>query len=281
MRLSIPYLLALLLLSFGLTACGGDALALDPVAEAATKTVDSGSSRFAGRTAIGVGAEQIRLTSEGAFDYANDRGRLVAQMAGVPGAGDGRIEVRYDGSVIYMKLPAGESGLPAGKSWLKVDIGRVAESEGIDLDSLRDQDDPAQMLQFLRAGSTKVTELGVATVRGVATTRYELVLDLQRVTEESLDALGLSEGEREEASREVERMAKELGTTSIPTTVDVDGEGLVRRMTMELSFRAEGKRVTMTTTSEFFDFGVPVSVSAPEARQVVDITEEALTGPPA
>ena len=41
--------LQLVALAVGLTACGSDTLSLDPVASAAAKTVESGSSRSSSR----------------------------------------------------------------------------------------------------------------------------------------------------------------------------------------------------------------------------------------
>ena len=55
-------------LAVGLTACGGDARALDPVASAATKTVESGSSRVEFTIAAKAAGQSIDMTGSGLFD---------------------------------------------------------------------------------------------------------------------------------------------------------------------------------------------------------------------
>jgi len=64
-------------LAVGLSACGGDALALDPVASAATKTVESGSSRVEFTIAAKAAGQSVDMTGTGLFDYRNARGASV------------------------------------------------------------------------------------------------------------------------------------------------------------------------------------------------------------
>ena len=60
---------------------------------------------------------------------------------------------------------------------------------------------------------------------------------------------------------------------NVPVDVWVDGDNLVRRMTMEFSFSSpDGQQQAGASMSmELFDYGVPVSVDAPPAAKVVDI----------
>ena len=69
-------------LAVGLTACGGDALSLDPVASAATRTVEAGSSRVEFNVAMKVGGDSVDMTGSGAFDYSNARGTATYRMRG-------------------------------------------------------------------------------------------------------------------------------------------------------------------------------------------------------
>ena len=67
-------------LAVGLTACGGDALALDPVASAATKTVESGSSRVEFAIAMKAAGQSMDMTGSGLFDYREPRGAVTYRM---------------------------------------------------------------------------------------------------------------------------------------------------------------------------------------------------------
>ena len=77
---SVLLALQLVALAVGLTACGGDALALDPVASAAAKTVERGSSRVEFTAAMKVAGESVDMTGSGAFDYRTARGEATYRM---------------------------------------------------------------------------------------------------------------------------------------------------------------------------------------------------------
>jgi hypothetical protein len=66
-------------------------------------------------------------------------------------------------------------------------------------------------------------------------------------------------------------MATSLGMTQLPMDLYVDSDHHVRR----ISFSMDAPKSTtgqgaMTMTEDFYDFGVPVTVTAPPADQVVD-----------
>ena len=96
--------LQLVVLAVGLTACGGDALSLDPVASAATKTVESGSSRVEFEVAMKAAGESVEMTGSGAFDYAGPRGTVTYRMQ-IPCVGDVSMDMRMLGTKLYLRLP--------------------------------------------------------------------------------------------------------------------------------------------------------------------------------
>jgi hypothetical protein len=89
--------LQLVALAVGLTACGGDALALDPVASAATKTVEAGSSRVEVKVAMKVGGDSVDMTGSGAFDYRKARGEATYSMQ-LPMFGEVGMDMRILGN---------------------------------------------------------------------------------------------------------------------------------------------------------------------------------------
>lgn len=265
----------LVALAVGLTACGGDALSLDPVASAATKTAASGSSRVAFTIAVKVAGESIDMTGSGAFDYRDPRGSVTYRMQ-IPELGDISMDMRMLGTKMYMRMPeelAGK-GLPDGKEWLGLDLRKSLGQAGLGSLDFAQQQDPAQMLRFLRAASAGVKEAGTATVRGVETTRYVGRMDFRKALDVGLDGLGISAAEREKARRGMKLMLDQIGSENIPFEVFVDADGLLRRMTMDITTEVEAQRLAMAMQMDYFDFGVDVDVQAPPAQSVFDITDQ-------
>lgn len=265
-------LLAVLLVGSG---CGArDALDLDPVAEAASRTAGTGSSRVEFELDMRVAGQSIAATGEGAFDYRNPRGFLTYEMT-LPEVGDVRMEMRMVGSQLYVHLPAelGATGLPQGKEWFGFDLAKSLEQVGLGSFDFTRQQDPAQMLRYLQAASADVSEAGYDVVRGVQTTRYVGRMDLHRALDAGLDELGLSDADREQARKGLQQMLDQLGSAEVPFEVFIDAKGLLRRMTMDMSMTIEGEQLRMEMQMDYYDFGVAVDVQAPPAGSVLDITD--------
>jgi hypothetical protein len=265
--------LQLLAVAIGLTACGSDALALDPVASAAEKTVESGSSRVAFTASMKLGSDSVDMTGSGAFDYQKARGQATYSMQ-VPMFGEVGMDMRILGSKVFIRLPealAG-AGLTGGKEWMGMDVKTSLEQAGLGGLDFSQQQDPAQMLQYLRAASTGVGEAGSATVRGVETTRYTGRLDFRKAVDAGIEKLELTPAERERARQGMAAMLDQLGGEGVPFEVFVDEDGLLRRLTMDMNMAIEGDRRSMHMQMDYFDFGVDVNVQAPPARDVFDAT---------
>lgn len=259
-------------LAVGLAGCGGDTLSIDPVAEAATKTANSGSSRVEFAMAMKFARQSIEVNGSGVSDYRRSRGSLTYQME-LPGLGEVRFDMRVVGSRMFIRLPDGlGAGLTNGKDWLGVDVGKPLEHAGLGNFDFTRQQDPAQALRYLRAASTDVREAGSADVKGVETTRYLGRLDFRKALEVGLDELGMSAADREKAREGMETLLDELGSDGVPFEVFVDGDGLVRRIKMDMARTVAGERATVAMRADYFDFGVDVDVEAPPARSVLDVS---------
>jgi hypothetical protein len=263
-----------------LPACGGgDSVTAEPVAEAAAKTTEAGSSRIEFTMEMEGAGESFTMRGDGLFSYSPAKGRMtvdlgdVAELSGVE-LGDGRMEFLFDGLVYYMRFPEGAKELgPLGDKWLKIDLEKVGEKTGVDFSAFQQMNqNPAELLQFLRGTSDEIEELGEAEVRGVETTRYRATIDLEEAAERAADAGDLPDEMREAMKAGVERMKAQTGLETLPVEVWVDDDGLLRRMQMDLSFPVEAQEVAMEMTMDLFDFGVDVSVAPPPESQTVDIT---------
>jgi hypothetical protein len=277
-------LLAVLLLAslWLAAACGSGEEASAPkegaapeaeVAAAAGKTADAGSYRAEFTLTMdgaipGSPGRRVAMDGEGVFDAKAQSGRMTFDMSEVAkalGAQDfGDIEVVMERFVMYMRFPLLQQLQPGMKPWVRFDLREIAAQQGLDLAGLQqlNQSDPRQVLLYLEAASGRVDEVGVEDVRDVATTHYQMTVDLEKVAK-------LNPEQREN----VERVIEQSGVREVPTEVWVDDDGLVRRMKLlydDMQFAA-GQRGDMAMTMELYDFGLEVDVEPPPAGQVVDI----------
>jgi hypothetical protein len=121
--------------------------------------------------------------------------------------------------------------------------------------------DPTLALELLRDAARDVTPVGRAQLRGVATTRYAVTLDLDRYA----TTLG-SDG------RDMLRGFQIGGR--LPAEAWVDAQGRLRRLHLRLGMTFKEPtggttpRSVTDLTIDLFDFGVPVQVAPPPADQV-------------
>jgi hypothetical protein len=276
-------LLPLLAAALVLSGCGSkDALTLDPVAEAASKTTNAGSSRVSFESTMWLLGKEVSFNAEGLYDYERSRGSLTMDMSALmPGmSGLGAFELRQLDSTLYMRMPAVAGAyVPQGKQWLSFDLDAAVDKAGLGgLNPANLQQDPSQFLTLLRASSIDVQEAGDDTVRGVDVTRYTARLDLRRSVDASLDQLELSDEQEAALRRAAEQLADQVGTKTIPVEVFVDADGRLRRLNMDLSMTVQGQRLALQQTVDYYDFGVEVDVDAPPAEQVYDLTNRLRSG---
>ena len=261
-------LLCLALCVSALVGCAaGDALALDPVAQAANTTAKTTSSRFAFRASIDAGSVgSFAFHGNGVFDGKDKSGWMnmhfslpPAYQLQVPTA-DPSMEMIFDGShglIMYMRSPLFDKVVPTGK-WVKMDLAKMAK-KGQDLNAIlnANQADPSQCLRMLMA-SSGAHVLGSERIRGVQTTHYAFSIDFKRLAQNS---------------KEFKMLTDETGSVSAPAEAWIDAKGRVRRLTVAMVSGAKlGTPVTMTITEDLYDFGTPVNITAPSGDLVVDLS---------
>ena len=244
--------LALLLLVLPLAACGGtsDVTSLDPVAQAADRTTNVAGAHFQISARIGDKGDTMAFSGPGEIaDHGKKlhmRLTLPASILGAGGRGNAKFELVSSGNAYYLRGGPFEQLAP-GK-WVKV--------ESTDSSFQLGQNDPSQMLQYLRATSN-IVEQGKETVRGVGTTHYAARLQLDKVADRVSP----------DAARALKQATKTLGTKEIPMDVWVDGDGLVRRMKMDWHPR----RASFVMSLDLFDFG-NVDIAVPADSDTVDLS---------
>jgi hypothetical protein len=276
----------------GTSVTGGEPISFEQLSQAAMTSADASSGRFSFSFEMELpGTEKpFAFAGEGAFDARTNRAAMsldfssFAEMLGamVGGFGGGlpadapdfddpsawQIEAVQDGTVVYMRFPVLSSQLPAGKSWVQMDVGEAARTQGFDLSQFQDltSNDPRKMLELLRATSNEIETVGTETLRGVRTTHYRTTVNLADY-EKLVPA-----DEREELRSMLGEMVEQTGLGEIPIDVWLDDFGLVRRF--DMSFTATQPGTTQSAdgklTFELFDYGKQVDVDVPPAAEVVD-----------
>jgi hypothetical protein len=299
MMLRLTAFLALLGCLVALAGCGGGSgtsVSGEPVgfaelSQAAVTSADVSSGRFgfAMEMTMPGTSEAFAFSGTGAFDSDAERSQftfdfssfaklLGGLMSGFGAPKDGapdfddpaawQIEAIQDGEVMYMRFPAISSELPAGKSWVRMDVGAEARAQGFDLSQFQQftGEDRSKMLDILRAASGDVETVGSEELHGVATTHYRATVDLAEYEK------FLPESQRDEAGSMVDEMLEQLGSTELPVDVWLDEQGLVRQLEMSFSAPQPGtsESVEATVMFELWDYGEDVEVELPPADDVVD-----------
>jgi hypothetical protein len=279
-RAGIATALAVAAVAAVTAGCGGggkSALALDPVAAAATKTQHAGAARI--RFSMAVNAPQlqgktVQIRATGAIDGTSgemtfDLGSML-QHAGIP-AGRSMTEIflEEDGDfVVYLDLGAAlASQIPGGKQWIKLDVSKLGKSAGIDLNQLMSgsQLQPTDLLSILKSEDAQIRKVGPATIGGTATTHYHVVLQMV----ETIKDRGVS-------SPMLAAIAAQIPT--LPEDVWIGKDGLVRRIKFSVATQAHGKSVQMAMAMDLYDYGANFTIAAPPGSDVFDATQFAQQG---
>lgn len=239
--------------------CGTKTAQAVGLAAAVTHTADQ-SARVAVTTTMRSGGMSLSFTETGVFDFARSRG--MVSMTKPMGVSEIFLPPKT-----YIKIPGGAHGpLPDRKSWVAVNTGSSASPLNSLLGPFGGGIDPADLLASLTAISSSVTKLGTTTIRGVRVTGYRVVIDPAK-------AAARVSGWQRAALR---GFAKLTGPGGIPVQVWVDGQNLVRRVQLSLrppSGEGAPASARLVQATDFYDFGVPVRVSAPPAAQVASMAQ--------
>jgi LppX_LprAFG lipoprotein len=260
--------------------CGGgssgNALALDPVSAAVTKTQHAGAARV--RFALTLSDPQqagktVRLHGAGVIDGTSGEltfklGSALPQAGLQPGATLKEIFLQQDGDyIVYMQLGFLAAGLPEGKHWIELNLSELGKSAGIDFGKLLSgsQFQPTDVLSMLKAEGAEVRKVGTETVDGAATTHYHVTVDMAK----ALQAKGVT-------SPLLSGMAAEI--PKVPEDVWIRKDGLVSRVQISLDVPQGTRTVGMALTMDLYDYGAHVTIAAPPSGDVFDATPLAKQG---
>lgn len=181
-----------------------------------------------------------------------------------------RMHEILDGSTIYMKLPPALMGQlsTVGKQWISLDLSKLTNVPGISsLMSNPTTANPGELLDYLRAVSGGVENLGQERVSGIETTRYHAVIDFSRL------ASAVPASERAAVGQMVSAMESRGGTPYMPVDAWIDRAGLVRRMEMVIDAPvAGGQELQMSFVVNISRYGPQPPVRLPSSSQVASVS---------
>jgi len=174
-----------------------------------------------------------------------------------------RIDVVQDGKVSYVHFPAISKQLPEGKSWVRSD-GKSMKVDGFEFGELEGfaSSDPRQLLEMLEAAGGEVETVGVEELRGAETTHYRALIDAAEYAKTATPQ------ERAKLGPLTEQLQSGVG--EVPVDVWLDGDGLVRKIALEISAKEQGRAGSASVSFELWDYGEDVEIELPPAEDVVD-----------
>ncbi len=213
------------------------------VRAAAAETDGQASARYALTTATTVNGAEVVFTGEGVYDWARDTGQTTYETP------VGTVQQRLVGPDLFLVLPQ------QPKVFFKLKASDVAASP------VGGTVDPTAQLHTL-AAVAEAEVVGEEEVRGERTTHYRGTYDVAR-------ALRGARGLQQAALRSSLGVAAG-SVTQAPYDVFLDGDGRLRRLTQTIEVPSGAQTLTVTSTLELYDFGVPVIVASPPGASQKD-----------
>jgi hypothetical protein len=266
-RLSLLISIALASAAVAISACGATDRAknaVDPVAQAAEVTQNSGTAAVTFHGSVVTSGRTVPIDGQGVIDTRDGRRARLSFRFAAQGKTVEMNEIMA-GKDVYIGGAALRGKLPSGKSWAKVDLERMAAKTGVDTNGLDGGggSDAANMLRYLR-GAGSVRKAGSETVAGARTTHYHAVVDVAKLADE--------QGDKSFAAS-MRRLRTE---TQGPMTLDVwiDSARRVRQEKVAYAMRTNGRAERFAFTMQFTRFGVPIKLDTPPKHDVRDVTDD-------
>ncbi|MFF8094408.1 LppX_LprAFG lipoprotein [Streptomyces sp. NPDC016675] len=260
--------LTALLLAAGAVGCsdgGEESPKMTPaaaVAKAAKNTEEIKSLRY---RMTGRAPEEGRVEAEAQMQLEPTLAMSMKMTALDQGA-DAKAEIRLVDKAMYIGGGAEAAKEMDGKSWMKFDLAALgADKELNQLGGASQADkNPATESTFL-TGADDVEKVGTETVDGVETTHYKGTLNLADL-EKSLE--GEDKETRDKRRKSVEQY-EQMGVDKLTMDVWIDGDDHTKQFRM----RGKADKGPLDMTITFVAFNEPVKVSAPPAKDTVDLAE--------
>ncbi len=172
-----------------------------------------------------------------------------------------KMEVINIASDVWMAYPllSKASGVPNAKPWIHLNAAQL----GVTAEQLAASQgaDPSQGLQYLKGLGGEAKVVGTEQVDGVSTTHYASSISLAALTKTATPA-------------QTSQIKQVFGDKPVlPVDIWVDAQGRARRFDMSMTTNSTAMQMSMKSSYKFGKFGEPVSISAPPADQVMELSD--------
>lgn len=195
---------------------------------------------------------------------SDDQFSPTVEMSLTLGTSQTNIKAVMVGDAIYMKLPQLGSML-GGKPWAELKLssmGSLGSAYQSMLGSVKNSDPTQQLEPLLASGDLR--KVGTETVDGVQADHYSGTVD----TATELNSVQATKNLTPDQLAQIKSMLQADGVTKETFDVWISSDGLLVRQTVS-AMTSDGPTKTDMHLS---DWGKPVSISAPPADQVTDIS---------
>ncbi|MGW2301947.1 hypothetical protein [Streptomyces sp. NPDC001809] len=225
------------------------ALAVRNAPDALTR---AGTSKASTSMEMAAGGTRVTIRGEGGYDFRRRTGRLQVVLPKDPaGTSEHRpITELLTPGALYMKNRG--AGVPADK-WVRVDTTTLDDGNLVTGGAT----DPAAAAELLR-GARQVVYLGETELAGVKVGHYRGVADIAHAARIAAPQLRGA----------LAAAAKGFTTDTVPFDAYLDGEGRLRKVRHQFSFSNQGRTVAVASTTLLYGFGVPVTVTLPDRRDI-------------
>ncbi|MFF9799504.1 DUF1396 domain-containing protein [Streptomyces rochei] len=269
-RMPVGAGLAALLLAAGAVGCAKEDKAEESpemtpaaaVAEAAknTEEIDSLHYRLTGRA-----PEEGRVEAEARMRMKPTLA-MSMKMTALDQGPDAQAEIRIVDKAMYIGGGAEAAKEMDGKSWLKFDLAAMGAGDELNQLGGASQADknPATESTFL-TGAEDVEKVGTETVEGVETTHYKGTVSLAALEKSLADEDKATRDKRQKSIEQYEQM----GVDKLTMDMWVDGDDRTKQFRM----RGDAKKGPLDMTITFLGVNEPVKVTAPPAKDTMDLAE--------
>jgi hypothetical protein len=246
--------------------------AAERIEAAVDRTTQERSANVQMTIVIDSDRESARITAGGAIDFDGDRGILLMDFSDAPPhQGVAKIEYRFIRGVVYADLAAfGDAAneLPEGKHWVRINARDLRGDLGVSGPGSRQK--ATSELESLRGVSKEVEDLGTEDVHGFLARHYKATMDPKKA---------IKRLPRKMHDKAAKNLRQQLGDYPLPLEVWIDGQGRAVRTQLESNLAnrpkatAAGETGTVRETVEYFEFGAPFFVYAPQKAETVDFAD--------
>lgn len=234
-------------------------------AKSASKTRKAGSAHVTIAMSMHVAGsptQRFSIAGGGDISYKPLRERLSLTFHSPVPQLSGTMREVMTGARLYMSWPLLTAQTPGHKTWVKENLATIGSATGMNVTGMINQGgsgNPSEMLSYLRSVSS-LTRVGSATIDGVATTHYSGTIDYSRLV-----------ARKQISQKMLDTVRTELGKTTVPFQLWIDGHHLVRQLSESLSLTTpNGPTMVMSMRFGFSRFGERVHIQTPPASQVYD-----------